>query len=254
MFVQIKKGMKYPLRGIRLFYSDRSLWRYCLIPFGIILLVYIPLTWGSIQFSAWVSARIAESVPSFPDSFARLIECLIFISGVLLLITLLAFSVTTLYEIFGGLFFDKLIEEVERKYDLKTSASVSANRNLVMIWDGLVFGVKMFFLTVFLSLAGLLLPLIGEVVIFFILSWYFGISYITLTGYSHGMRWKQQRLMAKKHKMLILGYGLCAYLFSMIPFLFLFIMPGIIIGGTLLFNQELQDSLPLVPANAEENF
>ena len=85
-------------------------------------------------------------------------------------------------------------------------------------------------LTLFINL----IPLIGPVISFFIISYRFGVTYLSITTFRYGMTLFQAQQKLTGRKTAVLGYGTAINLVYLVPGAVFFLLPGIITGGVML--------------------
>lgn len=236
-------GVFCTLKGIKIFYSTPKLWKYALIPLLIVLLIYWSLVWSGIYLAKKLSGVIEGWFQSLPENWqwvgsltGGMTAVMVFI---IFWITLMLF-VSTLYEVFGGVFFDRLITRFE---------SISRNKDLPE--PGWRFEMRAFFDACFYAIMTLLLilpclllhllPYIGVFLIAIIFSYRYSISYLAMTGFRHGMLIPDTKKLAAKNFALIMGYGISVYLFLQLPFVVILFLPGIILGNVLVFQRMQQN-------------
>lgn len=235
-------GSGYVFRGCRQFYGDRTAWKYCILPVGLLLVFYIFLYAGVFCVTGILVERVIASCERLPEYLAWLEVCIrwgIWLGSSLAFFFLLAGTVTTMYELLGGLFFDGLTDYYERKtfhtepaengwraqLNLTVSAAFYAFRTLVFLF--LLLPVNLF------------LPLLGQVLTVVIMGYCLGVSSMMSSAGRNGIRMADLRRAARKRRVVVMGFGATAYLLLLIPFVTLFLLPGLVIGGAEMRCREL---------------
>lgn len=245
MFADLTRGVHYLIEGIRLFYTDRSLWKYALIPMAMTLLVYLffmrILWWYGSLLLGWLREMVLvlPSWAAFAGDFFTGTVMLIFILVAALVIMGTAGS---LYEIFGGLFFDSMVERFERKH-FGYHAVPPAKKDLFCFWrDSLCWGTGTLLLIPLMLLTALLIPFFGKVLLVIVLGYRVGISSLFCAAFCHrqDVRKLRRDIGSRQKFMVILGFGVMLYLLTLIPFLSIIVLPGAVLGGSLLYNKELK--------------
>ena len=73
------------------------------------------------------------------------------------------------------------------------------------------------------------------------MGYFFGLTYIICSANRNGTRIGQLKKAAGKRIFIILGFGVSAYFLLMIPLAAIIFLPGLVLGGSELFNRELKD-------------
>ena len=240
------RGAAYIAKGCREFYGDKKAWKYAAIPLSIIFLFYIFVFWAIIHFSgkgadfinAWLSG-----LPAWLSWFYSLVSGLSYFLGIIIAVILLATTVCIFYEMFGGLFFDSLVEYYEQKKFAVIHHNISLTGNIRYCLESLFFGIHISFFSFFSFIIGFFFPIVGQLLFIAVMGYYTGISYMICSANNSGFSLARLRTVAKKKTEIILGFGITAYILFLIPFATLIIFPGIVLGGTNLFNEELKEHI-----------
>ena len=230
------KGFGYVFNGVKIFYSMPGLWRYSIFPLGIIFLLYVLAIGGAVT----VAVKIAGG-SAWIENLSPVWKCSLVGGIILLFLVLLILLLKPLYEMTAGMFFDRLAEQFDfLHYGTKTE-KLSWKISLQQGADCAVYGIFSLLWFLFLFFAGLLLPVVGTAVLFFVMGYRYGVSCLFCTTNGRGITVRECCALAGKRRWLILGYGIASYLLLLIPFGAIFSLPGIIVGGTLLFHGELEE-------------
>lgn len=145
----------------------------------------------------------------------------------------LFFSFATLYELFGGLFFDGLTARAGRALlglEPRTPPfAVAVRRSLPAMGYACV--TAALFLPALLLL---LVPVVGWGVWVMWLGWRFGVSYLFSGGLVRGERVRDTLAWARAHRLAVAGFGIPAYLLLSLPFVGVLFVPGFVVGAVLL--------------------
>ena len=68
------RGIAFALTGIKIFYSDRKLWKYILPVWGIICLLYIGVIKGAVMLSGKLSELLMPHIQNWPGFLKNLLE------------------------------------------------------------------------------------------------------------------------------------------------------------------------------------
>lgn len=236
--------MSYIFRGIRAFFHDKKAWRYALFPLSLLFVVYFFLFWGMIGLSHYLADKISQAMTSLPGWLSWLgnvISGLSYLAGTIAALLILGTTVCTLYEIFGGFFFDSLVDHYEtRKYGLlPTKTTWSANFKYCI--ESVLLGIQTSVVFCGLFFVSLFFPVFGQIVLVICMGHFLGLSYIFCSANRNGVTLAGLKKIAGKKTFVILGFGITCYLLLMVPFAALIILPGLVLGGSELFNNELKE-------------
>ena len=237
------KGFGYVFNGVKIFYSMPGLWRYSIFPLGIIFLLYVLAIGGSVT----VAVKIAGGA-AWIENLSPVWKCSLVGGIILLFLVLLILLLKPLYEMTTGLFWERLTEKFEFLHYGKKMESLSWKISLRQNADCAVYGIFSLLWFLLLFVIGFFIPIIGPAVLFSVMAYRYGISCLFCTTNNRGTSVRECCAVAGKRRWLILGYGIASYLLLLIPFGAIFSLPGIIVGGTLLFHGELESN-----GNSENN-
>ena len=215
--------MKEVFLGIRLLLKTPQLWPLALAPLVGALLIYIVL---GVMGGLWLIPRIEEWLG----------EGAIFgkITALIAWILLFPYLFLVFASAFTSIAFEPLAREVERqvtgqqpdKINLTYLQSLRDSGNRLGL--NVLLGTIAFVLGLFLGPLG---PIPGVLVTAVIgLLDYTSVGYLR-KGRTLGAQWKHLRTPLSSD---VLGFALVAGLLSLVPFIGIFLMPGLIAGGTLL--------------------
>ena len=235
-FSAFLQGIHANVSGVKFFYAHRDLWKYALVPWLFVIIFYALFIFGVTCGMSALTASLRDCMESRPGWLSWL-TALVSAGGVIAVIAAsvlaVVFLTSTVYELFGGLFFDALIARIELNESGVKLPENSWKFNLRVVADTFRYtlGTLLWMvLTLFINL----IPLIGPVISFFIISYRFGVTYLSITTFRYGMTlFKAQQKLADK-KAAVLGYGTAINLVYLIPGAVFFLLPGIITGGVLL--------------------
>ncbi len=245
MITDFLRGAVYVSAGCRDFYRDVRAWKYVIVPWLALTGVYVLAFCGIFALFRWVERYLEELVAELPGWLSWLGwigSCLTGFIGIVLAILLLSVTISTLYEMFGGLFFDGLISYHEQKKYGYPPRKMSWKENAGYLLDACCFGLESAAVFLGLLIVSLFLPFFGKIILAVVMGYYYGISYIVTPANMHGVTLDTLRKRAEKKRMVVLGFGITAYLLFLFPLITLFLLPGVVLGGTQLFNNELMET------------
>ena len=238
---QIKDGAVYAFKGIQYFLNHRELWKYSVIPVVLLIIIYALLLVAGFLIAGSLNEIVQEwcrtTFPSWLQWLYKIGALLICLSTLLLVLLLIGISAGAAYEIVGGPFLDIMLDKFETDHlnlpPVKKSFSFTVSFSLAM--GG--YGIKTMLLTLLVVLLTLFFPYITLILALPILGYRFGMSYLAIAGFSRGMTFKDTKKWVKSHSSFVRGYGMIIYLLlCFIPILAPVILPGIILGGSLLMH------------------
>lgn len=238
-FQNFGDGIGCALNGIREFFSHRDLWKYAALPLLVVLLVYALLgglgVWAVTVISAFLEKSAAE-LPSYlqwiPDLGNGVTAVMIFIFFWLIIVL----SVGTLYELFGGLFFDRLIEKYSRDRAFLSLSTNSRRFEMQAVYDSCRYSLNTLFILLGTFFLNIMLPVVGPLLSFLLISYRLGVAYLAVAGFRYGRTLLITRQMAQCNCASTLGYGIMLYFLFTIPLAVLIFLPGLVTGSVLLYN------------------
>ena len=238
---QLKDGALYAFKGIQYFLNHRELWKYSVIPVVLLIIIYALLLVAGFFIAGSLNEIIQEwcrSVfPAWLQCFYKIGALLICLSTLLLILLLIGITAGSTYEIVGGPFLDVMVEKFETNHLALPPVKKSLSFTIFFACAMGIYGVKTMLLTLLVVVLTLFFPYITLLLGLYILGYRFGTSYLAIAGFSRGMTLKETKNWVKSHPSLTRGYGMIIYvLLCFIPILAPVILPGIILGGTLLLH------------------
>ncbi len=213
----IFNGISYVFKGIRAYYSDTSLWKYGFLPFlGLVIFYFI------IFFLCFYFLK-------------GLVFWLVFLSLVLIFVPL---TLSLLYELAGGVFFDLLIAKYAEKNSLLPPPATKG-RYLHFVADTVRFNIKSILLMCILIPASLVLPLAGQILVFLYLGNRNGKVWLLPALYFYGKTYETSKAKLKERGLLITSFGTTLTFLLSIPFAALFLLPSLALGGLMLVEENL---------------
>lgn len=250
MLADFLLGAKYAVDGMRLFRKRRGYWGEAAVPLLLLLLIYLVLAglgaWGAI----YCTHLISDWSASWPDwlqwgrSFLRWTAAIVW---PILFLLFVGATVSIGYEMIGGVMFDSLAAHFEeREYHIPPFRRTSGYW-WAFITDSCIYACNTAVLTVILFIVALCLPIIGPVMQFCILGYRYGVSNLSNVIFNRGLRFRPLKKMSRRRRILVLGYGVTCYALMLVPFVSILFFPGLILGGVMLYDYELEKR-PDLPA------
>lgn len=233
-------GLAYLARGLKLI-QTKGLKRFVLIPIAINFLLFgAAVYWLTVTTQAWTE-RFMDWLPSY----FQWLEYLIYPLLVIFILAMFYFLFTSITNLIAAPFNGLLSEKVER---YESGHTVSDEGIAGLIKDiprtlGREFQKMWYFLPRALGffLLSLLLPVIGQIIWFFWISWMMAIQYLDYPFDNHKLPFTRMRfeLRAQKGKSLSFGFGIIVL--TMIPLVNLIVMPLAVAGATALWVDHYRD-------------
>ena len=244
MFV---KGIRCFFTGLCRFYSDTSLIKYAVIPFALMSGVLFLL----LTFVVGLACRLSKGIENWLSSFpawiswagkalsAAAVGGTVIISLVAAVVTILVF-----YETFAGPFFDSLICRYEKKYYDLDFAGVPLKRTFRFLWESLCYSINTLLISSFFLLVAFIVPVAGPCLLGIVAGYRLGVTYMLPSGFLRNKGVREQVAQLAGKKSVVFGFGTTVYLlFLLPPFVSIFLLPGIILGGTELLHL-IEDNSP----------
>ena len=213
----IFNGISYVFKGIHAYYSDRTLWKYGFLPLLCLVCFYFVIFFLCFYF------------------LEGLVFWLVFLSLVLIFVPL---TLSLLYELAGGVFFDLLIEKYAEKNSLLPPPQIKG-RFLHFVADTVRFNIKSILLMCILIPASLVLPLAGQILVFLYLGNRNGKVWLLPALYFYGKTYDSSGEILKEKRLLVTSFGTTLTFLLSIPFAALFLLPSLALGGLLLVEENL---------------
>lgn len=243
MFRDFFKGVSFIARGWNAFFRDKKTWRYALIPWLLMSCIYAVAVYAVFFFAGKISEMLAESFANLPSWLGSSLNFIITAGGAVIVLLLLSTAVCFVYELLGSLFFDALTGYYEHKKYGTLPRKMSFSENLRYAVDSLSFGIRSAMIFGVLFICSLIIPFAGQIIMFLIMGYYFGISYMISTAVNSHFTVKQLEKLCSGKTALVTGFGTAAYLLLTIPLTTLFVLPALVLGASELFNEEIKKGI-----------
>ena len=222
--------------GINCFYKDRALWKFTTAPWLMLLAVYTGMIWLLIHLSNILSNYLTSRMADYPEFLKSLLEGSLTVIAVVLASVIILTTLGTLFEIFGGIFFDKLLEEFEKKYYRTELSDIPLSRQFEFTLQAVHFGLNTTILFLLFFILSFFLPLAGQILLFIIMGIRMAYSLLFAPGFIRGQSVRETRCFFRNRGTEVLGFGIAVYLIQLLPLLLPLTLPGIIIGASILYN------------------
>ena len=236
------RGASYVTEGVSVLLKNKYLWKYAALPVGFTGLVSAGFLWMVVKFTAALAekaGKISDSLPSwagFAGTALAGVVWLVSIAGALLILYAVA---EIIYEMFGSLFFDTMAERFEKEMFHYVPAKASGKQYRTFCLECFLHGLGSALIFPWLFLLSFFVPVAGQFLLTAVMGKRLAVSCLMSTAFNHRLDRAGLRRRTAGAGLLLTGYGMTAYFLMMIPFLSVFVLPGAILGGTLLCRREL---------------
>lgn len=240
-------GFMAAIMAVRFLINNKGLLKYFVIPFAINAVIFSLFTYYAMN---WLPGIIRSFLPESDGSLLRLaFYILISISFLLiLLISVSCFSI--LGNIIASPFNDLLTREVENiVLGVPADESGFLLKDLLKIPRGMIEELKRISFAVFIFILLLplnLFPVVGQILYFgldsLVLALFLGLEFFSYSLDRRDYSFKQKLRFIKENFLDVLGVGISALVFLLIPIINFSILPLTAIGATLCFCKNLKDN------------
>lgn len=235
-------GAECVFRGMRIFYTRPKLWPYALPPILCVLLLYAGVMAAIFLFVVPWSQSWFQGL-SFPDWLSWLhtvlnicLTVILFLAGALLMLVCLG----AVYEMFGGLLFDYLLDAFEKEdFPGHPAANLTISRTICLSCGFVFYAIMSALIMLLLLPVSFLIPVAGPILFFMFSSIVYGVSYLSGSSIRQGAGIRTLKKQMAGKRFIVLGFGATANFLLMIPFFILVLMPGLVIGGSILYHTRL---------------
>ena len=134
---------------------------------------------------------------------------------------------------FAGPFFDSLIRCYEKKYHGIDLKEVPFKRSLRFLRDSFCYSINTLLISGAVLIVSFLIPLVGPCLVGAVAGYRLGVTYMLPTGFLKNRTVREQLELLAGKKSAVFGFGITVYLlFLLPPFVSIFLLPGMILGGT----------------------
>ena len=249
-------GCKCSANGILTFIRRPKYWLYAAFPIIICLIIYVIFGWLCYWAADGVNNYFLTLVDGFSQSVSssgfwvsflqKVVICvkpviafLVWGTFIVLGLGLCLLSFEVFYDIFGCIFFDKLAEVYYKDTYHGQLAKISLKDNIKFTGGSVVNSIKHLFLGLLILLISFI-PFIG----WLFLIPYKGYRIAQAALYSSyaimGINFTIARNTLRHNKVVLFGFGLVGFIFMLIPFAIVFVLPGLVIGGVDLYISYLE--------------
>lgn len=228
-------GAGYLARGFRLLLHP-ALRRFVLIPILVNLLLFVALTAVLIQQFGYLLNLMMVYLPSWLEFLAWIILGLL----ALFVVLIYGYSFSLITNIIAAPFYGFLAERAE---ELVTGTKLDGETLLQMIPRTILRELRKVWYFIWRGLLVLLLafiPVIGPFIAALWAAWSMSIQYSDYAADNHQWPFRELRRSLRSRAQSSMGFGALVMLGTMVPLLNILVIPAAVIGGTLLWLEELE--------------
>ena len=229
-------GVYLVFKGIIFFYREKSLWKHTIGPWCFLAALYGALTWLIFFLSGKIALFLNSRLAEYPEFLRNLLSGSLIIAALIISTIVVLTTLSTFFEIFGSLFFDRMLEDADARYYHIIHEKLPLKKQLSFTCQGAWYGIKTTLLFIILTVLAFFLPVAGQILLIVLIGKRMGNSFLFAPGFLRGKSVDEISAAIKKHRPETAGFGICAYLIQMIPFSMPFTLPGIILGAQMLYN------------------
>ena len=242
------QGALWVFRGIGEFFRHPRLWRFVALPLLLVLAIYWWLFHEAL--AVWLPYLLDGTRNFFAGSWfeflCRAAEFLITASVYLFLVVLTAFLAGNLFELFGGLCFSRMVRDYETKILHCKIEKITLARELSNLMACGVFSSITLILYFAFFIASFFLPVIAPLAMILLIGYRYAVIYTSEAVFNSGRRLGEVSTLYYGRSGLLFGFGSVAFLIFLVPLLPIFLIPGLVIGGTLLYHHRKDEPLHVV--------
>ena len=233
-----RQGMVLAFRGIGEFFRHPRLWRFVVVPLLLVAAIYVWLFYMAL--AVWLPPLQTGIRNFFTGSWFEFLyrwtEWLITASFYLFLVLVTAFTAGNLYELLGGLCFSRMVRDYEKNIlhcEIKKLSLAEELSNLLACG---IFSTVTLILYFALFIAGFFLPVVVPLATIPFIGYRYAVIYTSESVFNDGRKLSEVPILYQGRNGLLYGFGSMAFLMFLVPILPIFLIPGLVIGGTLMYH------------------
>ena len=235
------RGIGYVFKGIMGFWKRPRLWVYAIVPFICVKVLFAVVSYYVMNSHVKpLVERLTAMISSWGmETLAVVAGFIVHWMAVIAFFLFMASITSMLFEVFGGVFFTYMVRRYEHiVYERPLDPPVTWRQDLLNTISCIVFSVGTVILNIPILVMGFVFPGVAHALAACFIGYRYGISYCAEASFNKG--WSiallQQRFAGRKA--VLYGFGMMVFLLLMIPYVSIFLIPGFVIGGTILVNEE----------------
>lgn len=240
--------MKLPFEGVKILFSKTKYLKYAWVSALLNAVLYASVLYLLFWFvfpwvNSWFPAHTSSGWLSFLyHSVEYVIKTII--SLTLLVILVLLFN--TIFFALSAPYLDGLSLSIEKDFFGFTPASSGitnfAKSCYISIKNGIRLNVYAIFWALIFFPLNFIIPVVGFLPGMLASAYFLGLSFITFSAEHRLLNKKEFKKKLSGNRLKVLFFGLMMYLILFVPFSAIIFIPGAVIGGALLYNDEIEGS------------
>jgi len=233
-----EQGIAWAFRGIGEFFRHPRLWRFVVVPLVLVLAIYFWLFYMAL--AVWLPPLQSSVRNFFAGSWFEFLyrwtEWLITASFYLFLVLVTAFTSGNIFELLGGLCFSHMVRDYETNILHCKIEKLSPAREFSNLLACGVFSTATLVLYFALFIAGFFLPVAAPLATIPFIGYRYAVIYTSEAVFNSGRKLSDVPILFQGRSGLLYGFGSAAFLMFLVPVLPIFLIPGLVIGGTLMYH------------------
>ena len=233
-----RQGMSWAFRGIGEFFRHPRLWRFVVVPLVLVSAIYFWLFYMAL--TVWLPPLQAAVRNFFTGSWFeflyRYMEWLIAASFYLFLVLVTAFTIGNIYEMLGGFCFSRMVRDYETKILHCRIKKLSLAGELSNLLACGIFSTTTLILYFALFIAGFFLPVAVPLAAIPFIGYRYAVIYTSEAVFNDGHKLSEVHALYQGRRGLLYGFGSVTFLMFLVPVLPIFLNPGLVIGGTMMYH------------------
>ena len=238
MFRDIWQGVKWVFRGVAEFYRHPRLWRFIAAPLVLVLVIYGWLFYATLM--VWMPQMLTAVREFFADTWFEFLGSwvgfFIKLGCYLGLGVLTAFFAGNVFEVLGGFCFSRMVRDYEIRILHREVVDLPISVQMRNLAERGLFSLVTIILYAALFIAGFFVPWIVPPVMMVLIGYRYAVIYASEAVFYSGHRLDEIGILYRKRSGLLYGFGSMAFLIFLLPLLPIFLIPGLVIGGTLMYH------------------
>lgn len=242
-------GISYLFRALPLL-TKPGIKSYVFIPLLINILIFsIGIYVGFAYFSEYMDKLLDTShLWSWVASLVDMFKPVLYVLFTLTLLVVIFFTFSILANIIAAPFNSLLAEATERYLTGKTADDIGGMKQVVKdVVPTVLMEIRKLIYMALWSIPFLILlfiiPVVGPIIWFLFTAWMMSLEYMDYPMGNHRIKFRQQRNLQAKSRVLSLGFGSITMGASMIPIVNFVVMPTAVIAATILWVEQYKHSI-----------
>ncbi len=233
-----EQGIVWAFRGIGEFFRHPRLWRFVIVPLVLVLAIYCWLFYMTL--AVWLPPLQSAVRDFFTGSWFeflyRCVDFLVTASFYLFLVLVTAFTSGNIFEMLGGLCFSRMVRDYETNILHCEIEKLSPVRDMSNLMACCVYSTATLGLYFALFIAGFFLPVAAPLATIPFIGYRYAVIYTSEAVFNSGHKLSEVPILYRGRSGLLYGFGSAAFLMFLVPVLPIFLIPGLVIGGTLMYH------------------